>query len=76
MTGILHEIWLGDVLAGWDCVRKLNAFEEHCLAWILLLQNETLVEEKRYLALHFGCFSGIMLSRNLEHLCILRSANC
>ena len=32
MTGILHESWLGDVLAGWDCVRKLNAFEEHCLA--------------------------------------------
>ena len=25
--------WLGKVVAGWDHVRKLNAFKEHYLAW-------------------------------------------
>ena len=64
MSGILHESWLDKVVAGWNCVRKLNAFEECYLAWILLLQDETLVPEMKYLALHFCCFSGIMLHRN------------
>ena len=30
--------WWG---AGWDLVKELNAFEEHYLAWILLLRDET-----------------------------------
>ena len=42
MSGILHKNLLGEVLAGWDCVGKLNAFEECYLAWISLLQDETL----------------------------------
>ena len=29
---ILHESWLGEVVAGQDRVRKLNAFEECYLA--------------------------------------------
>ena len=33
ISGILHESWLGKVVAGWDHVRKLNAFKEHYLAW-------------------------------------------
>ena len=66
--------WLDEIeVVGWDCVRKLNAFEE--LAWILLLQDETLVQETKYLAFHFCCFSGIMLCRNLGYFCILWSAN-
>ena len=76
MSGILHENWLGKVVAGWYQVRKLNAFEECYHAWILLLQDETLVQEAKYLASNFWCFSGIMLRRNLEYLCILQSVNC
>ena len=41
----------------------------------LLLQCETLVQEMKYLALDFCCFSGIMLCRNLEFFHILRSGN-
>ena len=52
MSGILHESWLGKVVAGWDHVRKLNAFEEHYPVWILWLRGETLVQEKKYLASH------------------------
>ena len=52
------------MVAEWDCVRKLNAFEEHYLAWILLLHDETLVQEAIYLASHFCYFSGIILGRN------------
>ena len=37
MSVILHESWFGEVVAGWDCVRKLNAFKEHYLTSILLL---------------------------------------
>ena len=51
MSGILHESWFGEVVAGWDCVRKLNAFKEHYLTSILLLQDETLVLEMKYLSL-------------------------
>ena len=76
MSGILHESWLGEVVAGWDRVRKLNAFEEHYLAWILWLREETLVQEKKYLASHFCFYSGIMLHRDLEYFHILRSVNC
>ena len=54
----------------WDHVRKLNAFEERHLAWILLLKDET-----KYWASHFSCFFGIMLGRNLEYLRNLRSSN-
>ena len=74
VLGILHESWLGEVVPGWDRVTKLNAYEEGYLSWILLLRDETLVQETKYLASHF-CFSGIMLRRNLEYLRILRSAN-
>ena len=72
MSGILHKNWLAEVVAEWDRVRKLNAFEDSYLAWIFLLQDETLVQETKYLALHFCCFSGIMLHRNLEYLSILQ----
>ena len=74
-NSIWHESWLGKVVAEWDGVRELNAFEKRYLDWILLLQDETLVQETKYLALHFCCFSMIMLCRNLEYLCILWSAN-
>ena len=71
MSGILYKSWLGEVIAGWYFVRKLNAFIEHYLAQILLLLwEETLVQETNYLALHFCYFFGIMLHRNL------RSVNC
>ena len=50
MPGILQGSWLGEVVAGWNRVRKLNAFEEHYLAWILLSWDETLVQETKYLA--------------------------
>ena len=60
MSGILQKSLLGKVVAGWDRVRKLNAFGEY-LAWMLLLQDETLVLETKYLASHFCCFSGIIL---------------
>ena len=43
MSDILHESWLGTLVAGWDCVRKLNVFEEGYLAWILLLRDEIFV---------------------------------
>ena len=76
MSDILHESWLGEMVAGWDLVKKLNAFEERYLAWILLLWDETLVQETKYLALSFRCFSGIMLCGNLEYLHILWSVNC
>ena len=76
MSDILHESWLGEMVAGWDLVKKLNAFEERYLAWILLLWDETLVQETKYLALPFRCFSGIMLCRNLEYIHILWSVNC
>ena len=75
MSDILHESWLGTLVAGWDCVRKLNAFEEGYLAWILLLRHETLVQVTKYLALYICCFSGIILHRNLKYFCILQSAN-
>ena len=75
MSGILHKSWLGEVVARWDCVRKLNAFEECYHAWILLLRDETLVQETKYLALHFCWFSGIILCRNLEYCSILWSTN-
>ena len=75
MSGMPHKSCLGDVVAGWDRVRKLNAFEERYLASILLLRDETLVQVAKYLASHFCCFSGIMFCRNLEYLRILRSAN-
>ena len=42
--------------------------EDHYLAWVLLLQDETLVQVAKYLASHFCCFPGIMLHRNLEYL--------
>ena len=32
MSVILQESWLGEVVARFDRVRKLNAFEEHYLA--------------------------------------------
>ena len=51
MSGILHESFLGEVVAGWDRVRKLNAFEEYCLVWILLLRDDTLVQGTKYLLL-------------------------
>ena len=75
MSGILQESWLGEVAAGSDSVRKLYAFEERYLAGISLLQDETLVQGTKYLALHFCCFSGITLCRNLEYIHILRTAN-
>ena len=75
MSGTLHEGSLGEVVAGWGGVRKLNAFEESYLAWILLLQVETLVQETKHLASHFCCYSRIMLRSNLEYLRILQSAN-
>ena len=52
MSGVLHESWLGELNVGWDCVRKLHAFEERYLAWMLLLQDEILVQETKYFALH------------------------
>ena len=64
------------LVAVWDYVRKLNALKQCYLAWILMLWDETLVQEKEYLASHFCCFSGIMLHRNLKYLWILQSANC
>ena len=67
---LCQESWLNEAVAGWDRVRKLNGFEERYLAWILLLQDETLVQEMKYLASHFCCFFGIMLHRNLEYLYI------
>ena len=33
MPGILYESWHGELVAGWDCVKKINAFEECYLAW-------------------------------------------
>ena len=57
-SGILHRSLLGNVVAGWDHVRKWNAFEEHYSAWIFLLWDETLVQETKYLALHFLFFLG------------------
>ena len=42
MSGILQESWLGEVVAGWDRVRKLNAFEERdlaCLSIIVTIWN-------------------------------------
>ena len=36
MSSIIHESWLGEVVAGWNCVRKLNSFEEHYLAWLII----------------------------------------
>ena len=65
MLGILHESWVGEVVAGWDRVRKLNSFEERYLFWIVLPRDETLIQENEYLASHFCFFSGIMLRRNL-----------
>ena len=76
MSGILDESWLGEKVAGWDCVRKLNAFEECYLAWILLLRDETLVQEAKYFTSHVCCSYGIKLCRNLEYLRILQSVNC
>ena len=76
MSGILQESWLSKVVAGWDSVTKLYAFEEHYLAWILLLQDEILLQGAEYLTSYFSCFSRVILFRNLEWLCILRSANC
>ena len=76
ISSILHERWLGKVVAERDCVRILNAFE-HYPAWILLLRDETLVQETKYLASRFCCFSGIMLRRNSEYLpfCEVLTAN-
>ena len=74
MSGLLQESSLDKVVAEWDSFSKLNAFEERYLASILLLQDETLVQETKYLASQF-CFSKIMLRRNIEYLRILRSAN-
>ena len=45
MSGILHKNWPGKVVAGWDCVRKLNALEGYYLAWILLFWDKTLVQQ-------------------------------
>ena len=41
MSGMLQESWLSEVAVGWDSVRKLYAFEEYYLAWILFLQDFT-----------------------------------
>ena len=49
---------VGEGVAEWDHIRKLNTFEERYLAWTLLLQYETLVQETEYLASHFCCFLG------------------
>ena len=75
MSGLLQESSLDKMVAEWDSFSKLNAFEERYLASILLLQDETLVQETKYLASQFCCFSKIMLRRNIEYLRILRSAN-
>ena len=37
MSGILHESWLGELVAGWDRSRKLNAFEERYLACLNII---------------------------------------
>ena len=39
MSGILQESWLGEMVAGWDSVRKLNALEDCDLNWIVLLRD-------------------------------------
>ena len=39
MSGILQESWLGEMVAGWDSIRKLNALEDHYLNWIVLLRD-------------------------------------
>ena len=71
MSGLLNESGLDEVLAGWDCVRKLSAFAfDHSLVLILLLQYETLVQGTKYLALHFCCLSEIILRRKLESIWI------
>ena len=72
-SGILQESCLGEVVAWWDKVKKLNTFEEHYLASISLLRNETLMQGTKYLASDFCCFSRIMLRRNLEYLCTAKS---
>ena len=77
ISSILHESWLGKVVAERDRVRILNAFEEYYPAWILLLRDETLVQETKYLASRFCFFSGIMLRRNSEYFpfCEVLTAN-
>ena len=45
--GILQGSWFGEVVTGWDSARKLHASEELYLAWILLLRDETLVQQTK-----------------------------
>ena len=74
MSVILHESWVGDVVAGWDCVRQLRQWRTlSCLNIIVKRWNFS--TRNKYLALHFCCFSGIMFCKNVEYLYILQSAN-
>ena len=75
MWGILDESCFSEVVARWDRVGKLNAFEDLYLAWKLLLRDQFLMQETKYLTSHFCCFSGIMLLRNLKYIRICGSAN-
>ena len=45
--GILQGSWFGEVVVGWDSVKKLNASEELYLPWILLLRDETLMQQTK-----------------------------
>ena len=53
---LVNRAKVGEVVAGWGLVRKLNAFEERYLAWILLLRDETLVARNQILSFAFFLF--------------------
>ena len=37
MSGIMHENWLGELVAGWDPARESNAFVESYLACLNII---------------------------------------
>ena len=64
MSGKPHESWRGGCRMG--RVRKLNAFSERYLAWILLLRDETLVARNQILSFAFLLFLWDNASQKLR----------
>ena len=79
-TKNINNVWYTAWKLAWLGGCRMRSYQEIKCFWRMLsclnklLQDETLMQETKYLASHF-CFFGIMLHRNLEYLHILWSAN-
>ena len=76
-----YSVWklACELVAGWDCSRKSNAFKEHYLACLnIIVMGWNFGASNKVLSsalLLFRCDNALQC-RNLEYLHILLSANC